>query len=173
MLIKPPGQSKEVNFTCLDGSLIAYISSDGRTVLFIENSDGGEADGATYVRKTDGSPATSIGIGHPKEFSHDGKQILSFLGDTLIGLVPTGAGEITKISVTMHRSIPLGFFPDGKHILVQGRETDKSITRLYIMDLSGKNFRPLIKEFTPSGVEQKLLSPDGKSVFALSTDRKY
>lgn len=164
------GELSEQDFSWLDGSKIRDFSPDGKTMLFHENFEGSETpSGTIYIRKTDGSPAVRLAAGVPSSFSPDGKSVIGMNGEEII-LVPTGAGEITKIPIALEFPFPHAFTPNGKQLLVYGREKGKGV-RFYMMNLSDGHLRPVTPEFELSEIaeESKRLSPDGKLLFV--TDR--
>ena len=150
-----PGDPRERDLSWLDWSTLFDLSPDGRTILF--NGGGGEPY-ATYVRKTDGSPAVRLGEGQPRELSPDGAWalVLDVRVPRQMVLLPTGAGEPRRISHDQidHRSAR--FLPDGKRIAFSGTETGRGV-RLYLQDVEDGTPRAL----TPEGFEVGPISPDG------------
>src|SRR5207302_209342 len=73
MLARPPGASGEVNLSWLDFSQTSRLSSDGRTLLFTEQSGVVGNNYAVCLRKTDGSPVVRLGEGQALDLSPDGK----------------------------------------------------------------------------------------------------
>jgi len=174
MTVLAPGQAAERDFTWLDWSYPADISSDGRTLLFREEGEAGGQSYAVYLRKTDGSPAVRLGDGASLALSPDGKWALCTRPDSLadLFLLPTKAGE----SKALHRSTVSQFntgraawLPDGKRILLSGNEAGHG-ARLYVLDL--EDGKP--QEITPEGIDVLTfsLSPDGRVVAAVGPDSK-
>src|SRR5262249_33886068 len=73
----PPGADRERELTWLDYSVARDISSDGRTLLFTEEGEGGGSEYSVYLRQTDGSPPVRLGDGEADSLSPDGKWVLS------------------------------------------------------------------------------------------------
>ena len=67
-----PGESKERELTWLDGSVLADLSPDGKTLLISEEGEGGGSNRSIYLRKTDGSPAAPD-RGGPRTESFSGR----------------------------------------------------------------------------------------------------
>ena len=156
---------KERNLSWFDFSIPDDLSADGSILLFHEAGTAGGANGAAYLRKTDGSPPLRLGEG--------GCAALSPLGDRVICervdepnqffLVPTKAGETQQVSHGTIRHIGAKWFPDGKRILFLGVEAGHG-ARLYVEDLAGGQPRAV----TPEGIGQYAyaLSPDGSQIAA-------
>ena len=164
-----PGETRERDLTWLGYSFPENLSSDGRTLLFTEASEGSGL-AAFYVRGTDGSPPIRIGTGEKPLLSPDGKWVVAWkpapgakVGPEgpLWELLPTGAGESRPFRVEGLAIFAVVWFPDGKHLLVRGEAPGKK-HRDYVVDLDGKNPRPL----TPEGVFEAVISPDGKRLAA-------
>ncbi|MGH9317803.1 MAG: protein kinase domain-containing protein, partial [Thermoanaerobaculia bacterium] len=77
MLVLPWGETSERDLSWLDWSAIADMSTDGKTVLFAEQGEGGGGTGVVYVRKTDGSPPVRLGEGYALALSPDKKWALA------------------------------------------------------------------------------------------------
>ena len=119
---------------------------------------------ASYLRRTDGSPAVRLGEGAAQALSPDGKWVLSRVHGSppKLMLLPTGPGE--------PRPIPLGeincwradFLPDRNGVLIWGSAPGQG-TRVFVQDLDGSDRRAL-----PDGFHLffygSTVSPDGKLV---------
>ena len=160
-----PGATEDVELGWLDYSILADMSGDGRRVLFAEQSVGGGAGYAVYVRNTDGTPAVRLGKGDAHSLSHDGRWALAhdLTGHTL-QLLPTGPGQPRSIPSHGIAAYPWsGFLPGDKSILFAG--TDKAgVNRMYVQSLDGGTPRPV----TPDDVTvmQNTVSPDGRWLVA-------
>ncbi|HEY6146854.1 MAG TPA: protein kinase, partial [Thermoanaerobaculia bacterium] len=163
-----PGETEERSLSWLDTSMAADLSADGKTVLI--------NDRAIYLRKTDGSPAVSLGEGRALALSPDGERVLASRAGPPPQLVvlPTGAGETALLKTPGFESFGAGsFLPDGERVLFSGTETGHK-PRLYVMRIDGTEIRPL----TAEGVELpeltiKAVSPDGKFVVAQDGTRGW
>ncbi len=165
-----PGENKERDLTCLDWSVPADLSADGKTLLIDEEGEGGGAAYSTYLRKTDGSPAVRLGDGRALALSPDQKWVISrpLSSPGQLFLLPTKAGEpklLTNDAINHHFLVR--WFPDGKRILFSGNEPGHGV-RLYVQDLAGGKPQPI----TPEGVRSGSLSPDGKLVAAIGHDQR-
>jgi Tol biopolymer transport system component len=172
ILALPPGESKERDLTWLDYSLVTFLSSDGRMVLFTEGGEGGGAGYSVYVRKTDGSPAVRLGEGFGQALSPDGKWavvILHAATDPQLALYPTGAGEPKILSKEGLTVLNACWMPDGKRLLLTASEPGRGL-RLYLRDLDGGKPRPV----TPEGYRGfRVVSADGSRASVLGPDRKH
>jgi eukaryotic-like serine/threonine-protein kinase len=161
MMALAPGATAERELTWMDFSWVADISSDGRTILFVEQGGAGGPGYATYLRGTDRSPAVRLGKGLAFSFSPDGRWALTAdVAENKFVMLPTGAGNPRVLSPHTIKGFSwAGWFPDGKRILFAGREAGKG-QRMYVQALSGGPPRPL----TAEGVAERAntLTPDGK-----------
>jgi len=168
----PPGQSREKDLSLLDWSLVRDLSPDGKALLFDESGEGGGANGAVYLRKTDGAPAVRLGDGLGKQISPDGRWVLSITltPSRKIVLLPVRSGtrrEIDSHGITPHEAM---WTPFPNKILIAGNEPGCG-RRLYLQDLEGGSPAPL----TPEGIGHGFfpISPDGKFVVAQGIDQAF
>jgi eukaryotic-like serine/threonine-protein kinase len=158
-----------------DNSVAFDLSADGTTVAL---SVQGEASGTgydVYVRKTDGSPAIRLGDGLPMQFSPDSKWVLTTYPSGIrptsapqLLLLPTAAGQPVILT---HDSIAHGFatlLRDGTRLVFEGSEPGHAL-RTWVQDIPGGKPLPI----TPEATVGKLVSPDGKLVVAVNSQRKF
>jgi Tol biopolymer transport system component len=168
LLVQAPGAVGERELSWFDASQPAALSRDGGTLLFTDRGGAGSpqdlGNAASYLRRTDGSPAVRLGEGAAQGLSPDGKWALSLVHGTppKLLLLPTGPGEA--------RPIPLGdidcwradFLPNGNGVLVWGSAPGQG-TRVFLQDLDGRDRHAL-----PEGFHLfwygSTSSPDGKLV---------
>jgi DNA-binding winged helix-turn-helix (wHTH) protein/Tol biopolymer transport system component len=168
-------EKTEREFGLGDNSFASDLAPDGAMIAL---SVQGEASGtgyAVYVRKTDGSPAVRLGDGLPFQFSPDGKWVLTSDPSGLkaastpqLVLLPTGAGQAVTLT---HDSITHGFatlLRDGTRLVFEGSEPGHAL-RTWVQDMPGGKSLPI----TPEGTVGKLVSPDGKLVVAVDSQRKF
>jgi len=156
------GATQERDLSWFDASLVYDISADGKTILFMEMSDGKARNKAIYIRKTDGSAAIRLGEGNRPALSPDEKWVACILSDgtrTTLTLLPTGAGEARPISTAGMHYERVEWFPDGKRILITGHEPDKP-SRTFMQDIEGGKPVPV----TPEGSSATRVSPDQRTV---------
>jgi Tol biopolymer transport system component len=164
------GESREQDVSWLDWSTAADLSADGKTLLFYEEREAGDA---VFLRRALDEPAIRLGDGKGLALSPDGRSVLAVLdpegaeGSRLV-LLPTGAGEPRTLELGPIVSILGGrFFPDGKSVVFWGAEAGKS-RRLWVSDLAGGEPRPI----SPEGMgNASAVRPDGRAV-AASFDRQ-
>ena len=172
MELHRPGEPRDRDLSWLDATVVSDISPDGANVAF---SEYGEASGPVplvYVRKTDGSPATKLGIGFLPVFSPNGKWVVALTNTETsqhLELLPTGVGETRVLKrYGIQQFLSAGWMPDGDAVYFAGN--DGKDWRLYVQNISGAGPRA----FTPpilansNYLESELISPDGK--FAFSRD---
>jgi len=174
MTVIAPGETSERDFTWLDWSYPVSVSADGKTLLFVEQGEGGGPSYAVYLRKTDGSAAVRLGDGAPLALSPDEKWVLCTRVDSLteLFLLPTKAGEAKALphgALGQINNARAAWFPDGKRFLLSGNEAGQG-GRLYVQDIDGGNPRAVSPEGTDS--LNFSLSPDGRSVAAVGPDGK-
>jgi serine/threonine protein kinase len=165
-----PGATAERDLTWYSWSLPDALSADGRTLLFSEGGEAYEDRWGTYIRKTDGSPATRLGDGLWGTLSPDGKWVVAraqWREDPLacgyLILLPIGPGkarQLTKPGVVL-RFHSCRFLPDSSGILYVGKDGDRP-ERTYLLPLDADIATPI----TPEGVTGLLPTPDGKYVLA-------
>ena len=154
---------KERDLGWLDYSFLSGgISEDGTSILFSEQSAGFGSNYAACIRKMDGSPAVRLGEGLALSLSPDGKWVLALHPNPrALFLLPTGAGQMKRLQPGGIEQGWGQWFPDGKHVLVQGNAPGRP-QRSYIQSADGGQPRP----FTPESVQGFLISKDGKQVIA-------
>ncbi len=171
-VVLPPGETSERDLSWLDYSGPSGITDDGRQVSIVEFGEGGGSTYATYLRKTDGSPAVKITEG-AGALSPDGKFILGFLRSRPVKafLAPTGPGA--------KRELPLGhisslgypaWFPDGRRVVLTGREAEGG-TRVYAQDtVNPKEPRPISPEGFSVFWDSQPVAPDGRLLFVMNPE---
>ena len=165
-----PGAKQERDLSWFDSSWVSDISRDGKTILFVELSAGGNKsrNPSIYLRKTDGSPAAKLGEGNRPVLSPDEKWVATIVSDgpkTQLLLLPTGAGEQRSIGSEGMHYLRLEWFPDGRRILFDGNEPGARV-RTFVQDLNGGKPSPL----TPEGITAAVVSPDMKYVTVATGD---
>ena len=157
-----PGGSAEHDLSWFDNAGLAALSDDGRRLLF------GDRFGI-FLRDTDGAPATKLGAveGFPDDLSPDGRTVLATnMTASGLFLAPTGQGTVQEVRVEGLESFQGSlFFPDGRRLLVNGREPGRRL-RSYVVDLPGGRPRPVTDEDT-WGIA---ISGDGAQVAAISVN---
>ncbi len=152
------GDSAEHPYSWLDDSNPTAIADDGRALTFTESGELYyiENDSQVYYRKTDGSPAVSLGGGFAI-ISPDGKSILTYGRKKKLTLQPVGLGaqkELSTPGITAfaHPS----FSGDGQRIAYEGLAAGKE-WNVYTQKIDGS--------------PPTLIAPRGKNAFpTLSAD---
>jgi Tol biopolymer transport system component len=168
-------QSKERELSWLDASSATDISSDGGMIVLSVQGESSETGYEVYLRKTDGSPAVRLGDGLPREFSSDGKWVITNYPSGIrpssapqLLLLPTRSGPPVTLT---HDSISHGdatLLPDGERFLFEGNEPGRA-RRNWVQDVSGGKPAPL----TPEGTVGQRVSPDGKLLVAVDLEQRY
>jgi eukaryotic-like serine/threonine-protein kinase len=164
------GESQERALSWLDYSFLRDLSSDGSTLLFDEEGEGGGLAYSVYVRKIDGSAAIRLGDGVAQALSPDGKWALTMtLTPSKLHLQPTGPGDakdLTQPGLTYQYGAT--FLPDGR-IVFRASETGHG-PRYFVQDLNGGKPRPI----TPEGaVGYAIATPDGRFIETLDANRHH
>jgi len=152
--------SVERDLAWLDASLLYEISSDAKSLLFVELTSGEGRNSAIYLRKTDGSPAVRLGYGNRPSLSPDGKWIVCIRHEpsrSRLMLLPTGPGESRFLKVDGIHFESLGWFPDSKRLVFTGNEPGRPV-RTWTYDLDSDKAKPL----TAEGSRGSQISPDGQ-----------
>ena len=168
VMFKGPGLDGERDLAWLDGSQVAAISEDGKTLLLNETGVGAGPGGAFYLRPADGSAAIRLGEGVANALSSDGKWVLARPRDSRNRaiIVPTGAGQTRSITPPFS-SDQWWFFPDGKRILINGVLPDGR-TGIISIDPDGRNVRKIVPDGWDSFFGEVPISPDGRWIDAQS-----
>jgi eukaryotic-like serine/threonine-protein kinase len=161
-----PGHDSEIDMSWQDWSLVTRISPDGKWIFFAEEGDGGGPKYSAYMRATDGSPAIRLGDGTPYGVSPDLKWVASIIPGQpqQLWLLPTRAGAPKNLSQPGFDYDYAVWFPDGKHLLVSGREPGKQ-ARSYLTTMEGGALAPV----TPEGI-QGFPTEDGKEIVSRQGD---
>jgi hypothetical protein len=161
--------TEETDLSWLDRSTLDDLSRDGRLLLFSERGEAGGAEGAVYLRKTDGSPAVKLGAGTGVALSPDGKWAMTISRSLLdMHLLPTGAGTPVRMKGTFARYESGEWLPDGKQIVFIAMEAQHD-PRIYVQDLSGDP-----RAISPEGlISGALVSPDGGHIAAVISGKGY
>ncbi len=161
---------RERDFSQFGFSVAVDVSPDGKMLLFEE---GNQAETfMIYLRRLDGSEAVRLGTGSAQAFSPDGKWILACTAKVpqQLFLIPIGVGDKRVLTDDSLNHTAAAWFPNGEQILFEGNEPGRPL-RLYIQRLDGRHPTPLTPEGTSFlGHQQRMISPDGKSIFAYAPD---
>ena len=162
-----PGESRERDLSWFDFSIASDLSADGKALLFFEFGEAGGTLSASYLRKTDGTPAVRLSDGFCWALSRDAKRVICATPEFQLNEVPTGTGEIKSLTHDQLIHISAQWFPDEKRVLFIGQEPGRS-PRAYVQDLATGQPRAI----TPEGVAGAYrLSPDGTQLaVAMGTD---
>jgi Tol biopolymer transport system component len=167
------GDSRERDLSWLDYSFVADISPDGQKLLFDEEGEAGGANYTVYIRKADRTPVVKLGEGAALSLSRDGRWALAALSSPkpYFMLLPTGAGEpkrLTMEAVTPEQAAT--WLPDGR-ILFAANEAKRGV-RLFVQSMDGGQPRAITPEGIATAFPGFAISPDGKLVAAIGSDRK-
>jgi Tol biopolymer transport system component len=163
----PPGETKERELSWLGWSNVAEISDDGMQVLFNEDTPTGIA---VYLRRTDASttPVRLADGARASALSRDSKWALVWREGrpSEVELVPTGPGSPKTLKLQgIEYSGGGTFFPDGKRLLLIGRQPGRPY-RGFVQDIEGGPPRPVL----PEGVFDQAISPDGRLLAGQNPD---
>ena len=172
VMVLPPGAKRERDLSWLDFSGLGGISPDGGQVLIVEFGEGGGAVYSSYLRRTDGSPATRLCDGG-SSLSPDGRWAVAIVrGERpTLSVVPTGAGASRTLNLGGVTSLGwTEWSPDGRFVLFNGREGGGAF-RVFRKDVD----TPAAPEaVTPEGYQiprgSRPVSPDGVRFFAMAPD---
>ena len=173
VMVQAPGEPAGRDLSWLDWSRLRDLSADGSMMLIHESGEGGGPNSSSGLRPTDGSPAIRLGDGQPFQFSPDGMSVLTLQeleGEPQLVLLPTGAGEPSRVPTPGLRIRYAAWMPDGKSVVIAAIEDGRPL-RLFRQDLDGGNR-------TPIGPEGPIalpfhVSPDGQWVAVRSGSHPY
>jgi hypothetical protein len=161
------GDARERDLSWFHLQTAAGLSSNGGTLIFTWLNG---FDYASYMRKTDGSPAVRLGDGRAQALSPDGKWVIaaSFSSPNALTVLPTGPGDMKTVPlspVRLDSSISAQWMPDGQRIVFAGVEPGHRI-RSYVVRVAGGPPTAL----TPEGVVGTLVSPDNRFLIVRAPD---
>jgi Tol biopolymer transport system component len=167
-----PGERAEKDLSWLDSSGVSGLSADGRTVAIVEFGQGGGSTYATYLRKSDGSPAVRMTDG-AAWMSPDGNWLASMIRSQKLVrmLVPVGPGSARPLEGSFSAVSWCSWFPDSRRILVTARESGRG-TRVYVQDVMQGAPRPITPEGFALPWGSDAVSPDGSTLVALDPDQR-
>lgn len=161
-----PG-SEEIELTWLDRAVLGALSRDGKQVVFHEGGKGGGSLGRIFLRKTDGSPAVSLGEGYSLALSPDQKWVLANAPSSppRLALIPTGAGEAIELKPAGIENITGGgFAADSSRVVLFANQPGHQ-ARMFLFDHASGKLQALTAEGT-----RGLVSSSGK-FYAVRSDK--
>jgi hypothetical protein len=162
-----PGETKERDVSWLDWTQPMALSEDGRTLIIGEEGEGGGPGYATFLRKTDGSPAIRLGTGEGLALSADGRWVIAQIQDSpsQLVLMPTGAGAARALTKDDITHTDARFLPDGKRFVFVGFKPGRP-PRTWVQPLDGGEPTPITAEGT-TGIH---VTPDGRQFVVRASD---
>jgi Tol biopolymer transport system component len=138
---RAPAVTEEVSLSWLDWSYPDALSSDGETILFTEQGEGGGDGYSVIMRSTSGGPAVRLGSGQAMDLSPDGTRVLARLLDEGSPLVvyPIGPGQVERIETPGFRPVLGGWLADGRRLLLVG-SLEGAALRGYVFDPDTKEY---------------------------------
>ena len=168
------GDSAIRSYSWWRASFVTGISHDG--ALFA--GDGAmsleQGGSAAFYRSAGGAAPVRLGAGFSAGISPDGRWVFltpSSGRGTRLTAVPTGPGEpvehdLGRVEALVSGTRVLSFSADGKLLAFAGSEAGKDL-RGYVLEREGAG-PP--RSITPEGVDEVLLSPDGRSLAGVSRE---
>jgi Tol biopolymer transport system component len=165
---KVPGQTAERDLTWIGSSWAAFLSRDGRQILFTEGSTASNRINYTLcLRTTDGAPVSEIGEGHAQGLSPDGRWAASMIPATHRFMIyPTGPGapiELERGEVREYQLFSTTWFPDSQHVLF--RASNGETTSFYRQSIGGG---PPTRVAALAGMTHAALNPQGTAALSRS-----
>ena len=168
------GDTRERDMSWLDYSFASDLAADGKTLLFDEEGEAGGANYTVYLRKADRSPVVRLGEGNALALSPDAKWALTIMPipNSPFVLLPTGTGERKQLpSRASAPSKPRPGCPTAGTSCLRASEQGKGM-RIYMQDIEGGKPKAVTPEEITSALPGFAVTPDGKAVAAIGTDRK-
>lgn len=159
------------NLTSFKWSTLGGISEDGRWAVLNEFNAGDYSAYEIYLRRTDGSPPTEIGLGVVVGLAPDGSGVVAFLPsepDSLT-LIPTGMGEPVALPGAELSYRDGRWFGDSRRVLLNATSPGTGI-RAWVQDVVD---RSPPQPVTAAGSVGVATSPDGRSILALTDGSRY
>jgi hypothetical protein len=147
------------------------LSADGRFIAFTEFAGHGTGIETVYVRRTDGSPAVSLGEGTVVAVSQDGAWISAYRKKPQVSffLIPGGGGQAKPIEIPgleNSTGAVVGWLSGGSY-LVWGRKPPGPAQNFVWNPASGK-----LTAVSPEGSSAGLASGNGAYFLAEGPDRR-
>ena len=165
------GMTKEQDFSWLDYSFPAELSSDGKRLLFDEEGSGGGAGYSVYLRKTAEDSAVRLGDGESVTLSPDGRWVLALTmsSPAQLILLPSGAGDAQQITHDGLYHSWARWLPDSQGIVFTAKQEGHG-ARIYLQ----KSISAAATPVSPEGIDPLVLalSPDGTQVAGIGADGK-
>jgi eukaryotic-like serine/threonine-protein kinase len=167
---KFPGDTNEHPYSWLDDTSASAISNDGKAITFVE---AGEVyvvaqDRQAYYRKTDGSPAVSLGSG-TAVVSPDGKMLLNYGRKKALTLGPVGVGTSTQLLTPGITLVDHGTWSDDNRQIVYEGLADGKEWNVYTQKADGSSPPELVAKKGRDAFP--VLSPDGGVVAMRDVDK--
>ena len=166
------GMTKEADFSWLDYSFPAELSSDGKRLLFDEEGSGGGAGYSVYLRKTVEDSAVRLGDGESVTLSPDGKWVLALTmsSPAQLILLPSGAGDAQQITHDNLYHSWARWLPDSQGIVFTAKQEGHG-ARIYLQKsiaasptpISPEGIDPLVLALAPDGSQVAGVGPDGNA----------
>ncbi len=163
------GMEKEQDFSWLDYSFPAELSTDGKYLFFDEEGVGGGASYSVYLRKTTEESAVRLGEGQAVTLSPDGKWALALTmaSPAQLVLLPSGAGDAQQITHDDLYHNWARWLPDSKGFVFTATREGHG-AQIYLQ----KSTTEPAHAISPEGVDSlaMALSPDGSQVAGIGPD---
>ncbi len=159
------------NLTSFKWSALRGISEDGRWSVINEFNAGDYSVYKIYLRRTDGSPGTELGVGAIIGLAPDGTGVLAYLPSVpdSLRLVPTGMGEPVTLpgaDLTFRDGL---WFSDSRRALLNASSPGAGV-RAWVQDIAGRTPPRPVTEVGTVGIAT---SPDGRSFLAFAGGTRY
>jgi serine/threonine protein kinase/dipeptidyl aminopeptidase/acylaminoacyl peptidase len=163
------GAAKEQDFSWLDYSFPAELSTDGKRLLFDEEGVGGGGNYSVYLRKIAEDSAVRLGDGESVALSPDGKWVLALTmsSPAQFILLPSGAGDAQQITHDGLYHNWARWLPDSQGIVFTAKQEGHG-ARIYVQ----KSITAKATPVSPEGIDPLVLalSPDGSHVAGVGPD---
>ena len=164
-----PVSTPEKEASWFDWSMLADLSSDGRTILFSETREGGGARSAVYIRRDHEPAPVRLGDGVGDALSPDGKWVLMHQGQKLV-LVPTGTGDSRELKIQGSFEAGGAWLPDSRRVVVGGAAGQRGY-QLHVIDTLDESIKTISPENIWSGGSRAFaVSPDGRFVAGMTRE---
>jgi WD40-like Beta Propeller Repeat len=158
MLFRAAGSRVDVDLSWLYGSLGPVLSSDGKTLVFTDQSLLAGPNYGVAMRPTAGGPIVRLGEGSAEDISMDGKSVLAIVPSTppRIVVYPLGAGQPVRLDRGEFENLSDAFWlPGGARVLVSGN-TKGQPAGCFVLDTAGGDLTPV----GPEGIWEGFPAPD-------------
>jgi len=163
VFFRAAGSDRDVDLTWLDNMVNPFLTRDGKTLLFTDQSTEAGGNYGVAFRPTAGGPIVRLGEGGATAISPDGKSVLAIVPTTPPRLMayPMGVGDMARLDRGQFESLSNAAWLPDKKVLLCGNLPEGPI-RAFVLDPATHEASPV----GPDGLRGCVPSPSGETFIA-------